>query len=343
MKKALLTLAVAIAAVFSSGCSENNSSAKMSEPQQETMTLGTSAKPPVAKKVPYEMTAHGDIRVDDYYWMRDDSRTDEAVITHLEKENTYAKTVLAPLAAQTEALYEEMIARIPKDDSSVPHKENGYWYVTHYKGGGEYPVFVRKQSLGGEETELLNGNKMAEGHSYFHIGGFQASPDNTMLAYSVDTVSRRMYDIYVKNIESGELVADKLSLTSGSVYWANDNKTLYYIKKDQQTLLGSQVYRHTLGTDQADDELIFEQTDPTFYTYLGNSKNNDVIYIYQQNTDKSGVMLIDNREADSKPLPFFPIEDDLDYSIEKHGDEYFILTNWQAKNFRIMKVAVDKT
>ncbi len=289
------------------------------------------------------MTAHGDTRVDDYYWMRDDSRTDEAVISHLEQENAYAETVLAALAEQAEALYEEMIARIPKDDSSVPVKENGYWYVTHYKGDGEYPVFVRKQTQDGEETVLLDGNKMAEGHSYFRIGGFQASPDNTILAYSIDTVSRRMYDIYVKNIESGELLADKLTLTSGSVYWANDNKTLYYVRKDPQTLLGSQVYRHTLGTDQADDELIFEQTDPTFYTFLGNSKNNDVIYIYQDHTDKTGVMLIDNNKPDAEPKPFFPIEDELKYTVEKHGDEYFILTNWQAKNFRIMKVAADKT
>ncbi|GGF62203.1 oligopeptidase B [Alteromonas lipolytica] len=308
------------------------------------MNLSTSVTPPVAKKVPYELTAHGDVRVDDYYWMRDDSRTNTEVLTHLEKENSYADAVLAPLEKQTTALYEEMVARIPKDDSSVPVYENGYWYVTHYVGDGEYPVHVRKAERNGdEEVVLLDGNKMAEGESYFSIASFAASQDNTLLAYTVDTVSRRLYTLYVKNIATGEMLADTLVNTNGQVFWANDNKTLYYIKRDTQTLLGSQVYRHTLGTDQADDELVYEQTDPTFYTSLSKSKDGEVLYIYHSNTDKSGVTLIDANDPEAVPTPFYAIEDDHEYSIKKHGDDYFILTNWQAKNYRIMKVSAEQT
>ena len=340
MNKILLSLSVAT--VLLAACSDDKTPEKQIEPATP-MNLSTSVTPPVAKKESYELTAHGDTRVDDYYWMRDDSRTDAEVLSHLEKENSYADAVLAPLEKQTDSLYEEMIARIPKDDSSVPYKKNGYWYQTHYVGDGEYPIYVRKKQVDGEETILLNGNQMAEGESYFSIGSFAASPNNELLAYSVDTVSRRLYTVYVKNIATGELFADTLSDTTGQVYWANDNQTLYYIKRDKQTLLGSQVFRHTLGTDQADDELVYEETDTTFYTSLGKSKDGEVIFINHSNTDMSGVTLIDANDAEATPTPFYPIEPDHEYSVEKHGDDYYVLTNWQADNYRIMKVAAEST
>lgn len=340
MKKMLLSLSVA--AILLTACSDD----KLLQQQLKThtpMNLSTSVTPPVAQKVPYELTAHGDVRVDDYYWMRDDTRTSQDVLSHLEKENSYADAVLAPLAKQTDTLYKEIIARIPKDDSSVPYKENGYWYVTHYIGDGEYPVYARTAELNGAETVLLDGNKMAEGQSYFSFGSYEASPNNVLLAYTVDTVSRRLYTLYIKNIATSEMLTDTLVNTNGQVFWANDNQTLYYIKVDTQTLLGSQVYRHTLGTDQADDELVYEQTDPTFYTSLSKSKDGEVIFIDHSNTDKSGVTLIDANNPDAKPTPFYPIEDDHEYSVEKHGDEYYVLTNWQAKNYRIMKVSAQNT
>lgn len=340
MKKMLLSLSVA--AILLTACSDN----KLPEQRPKAdspMNLSTSVTPPEAQKVPYELTAHGDVRVDDYYWMRDDTRTSQAVLSHLEKENSYADAVLSPLAKQTDTLYKEMIARIPKDDSSVPVRENGYWYVTHYIGDGEYPVYVRKAELNGAETVLLDGNKMAEGQSYFSFGSYEASPNNTLLAYTVDTVSRRLYTLYIKNIATGEMLTDTLVNTNGQVFWANDNETLYYIKRDTQTLLGSQVYRHTLGSDQADDQLVYEQTDPTFYISLSKSKDGEVIFIDHSNTDKSGVTLIDANNPDATPTPFYPIEDDHEYSVEKHGDEYYVLTNWQAKNYRIMKVSAQNT
>lgn len=334
MKKTLLTLSIGL---FLAGCSDKQTTTEQVK-DQAPMSLTTSVAPPVAKKVPYEMTAHGDTRIDEYYWMRDDAREDQDVLGHLEKENSYAEAVLKPLEKQQETLYEEFVARIPKDDASVPVKENGYWYQRLYEGDGEYPIYVRRATLDGTNEVLLNGNQMAEGHDYFSIGSYEASPDNTLLAYTVDTVSRRMYTLKVKNLETGELLSDEITNTNGQVYWAKDNKTLYYIDRDPQTLLGSKIYRHVLGTPQADDELIYEETDTTFYTSLGMSKDGDVIYIRHDNTEKTGMTLIDRSNPKAVPTPFYPIEDGLEYSIAKHGSNYYVLTNDNAKNFRIMKV-----
>lgn len=334
MKKVLFLLSLTTLMV---ACSDDKSEQQNTETSPPA-NLTTSIAPPVAKKVPHEMVAHGNTRVDDYYWMRDDTRTDEEVLSHLNSENSYADAVLAPLEKQQKSLYEEMVARIPKDDSSVPYKKNGYWYIRHYQGDGEYPIYVRKKTLDSEEEVLLNGNEMAEGESFFSIADYSASSDNQLLAYSVDTVGRRLYSIYVKDLSTGEQVDETLVGTNGQVVWANDNKTFYYILRDAQTLLGSKVFRHTLGTAQADDELIYEQTDPTFYTFMGKSKDGEVIYINHSHTDKAGVTLLDANDPNAKPTPFYPIEDEHEYSVAKHGDSFFIRTNWQAKNFRIMKV-----
>ena len=335
MKKTLLTLSIGL---FLAGCSEKPTTTEQVKRQQEQVNLSTSIAPPVAKQVPHELTAHGDTRIDEYYWMRDDKREDPEVLGHLEKENSYAEAVLKPLEKQQQSLYDELVARIPKDDATVPVKENGYWYQSLYEGDGEYPVYVRRPTLDGTNEVLLNGNEMAQGHDYFSIGSYQASPDNTMLAFTVDTVSRRMYTLQVKNLATGELLSDELTNTNGQVYWAKDNKTLYYIERDPQTLLGSKVFRHVLGTPQSDDELIYEETDTTFYTSLGMSKDEDVIFISHDNTEQTGTTLIATDDPKAKPVPFLPIEDGLEYSVAKHGSDYYILTNYNAKNFRIMKV-----
>ena len=339
MKRTLLTLSIGL---MLAGCSDKQASTEQIN-AKEPMNLTTSVAPPVAKKVPHEMTAHGDTRNDEYYWMRDDEREDPEVLGHLEKENSYAEAVLKPLEKQQKALYEEFVARIPKDDASVPVKENGYWYQRLYEGDGEYPIYVRRATLDGTNEVLLNGNEMAKGHDYFSIGSYEASPDNTLLAYTVDTVSRRMYTLQVKNLETGELLSDEITNTTGQVYWAKDNKTLYYIDRDSQTLLGSKVYRHVLGTPQTDDELIYEETDTTFYTSLGMSKDGEVIYIRHDNTEKTGMTLIATSDPKAAPTPFYPIEEGLEYSVAKHGDDYYILTNDNAKNFRIMKVDAANT
>ena len=332
-----------------SGCSADSEVAKtpMEKPQSmaSSVVLNTQAQAqaPVAKKVPYEMTAHGVTRTDNYYWMRDDSRTDEAILGHLEKENDYVETVLAPLKETREKLYEELIARIEKDDSTVPAFSNGYWYYTSFSGENEYPIYLRKPSLDAQPEVLLNANVMSEGHEYFSIGDYEVSTNNDLIAYSVDTLSRRIYTINIKNLKTGEMLADELEGTSGQVVWANDNQHLFYVKKDPQTLLGYQVYRHKLGSQQSEDVLMYEETDPTFYTFIGKSKDHEDIYIYHSNTDKKGVTLIDANEPTSGTNVFLPLQDGQEYSVEKLGNAYFVLTNIDAKNFKVMKAPADAT
>ena len=332
--------------MFLAACTPEKTESEVSPVQEPIVTLpalNTTAVAPVAKKVPYEMTAHGDTRVDNYYWMRDDSRTDAEILGHLESENAYVETVLAPLKERREALFEELVARIEKDDSTVPYFENGYWYNANYSGDKEYPVYIRKPSLDAEDEVLLDVNVMAEGHDYFSIGGIAVSKNNKLMAYAQDTLSRRIYTIYVQNIETGEMYDDVLETTSGQVFWGNDNQSLFYIKKDLQTLLGYQVYRHTLGTPQSDDVLIYEETDTTFYTFLGESKDRSDIYIYHSHTDKGGVTVIDADNPTAPTKTFLPIQDGHEYDIAKLGDDYYVRTNLDAKNFRIVKVSGENT
>lgn len=309
----------------------------VSQQTKPPVMLNTDVPAPVAKKVSFEMAAHGKTRSDDYYWMRDDSRTDNEILAHLEAENAYVESVLSPLKETREKLYEELVSRIEKDDSTVPAYYNGYWYYTSYSGENEYPIYLRKTTLDAEPEALLDANVMSEGHDYFSIGDYSVSENNQLLAYSEDTLSRRIYTAYVKNLETGEKLTDVLEGTSGRVIWAKDNAHLFYVKKHPQTLLGYQVYRHKLGTPQSDDVLVYEENDETFYTFIGKSKDADEIYIYHSNTEKTGVTIIDANNPTQAPEIFLPIKDGQEYSIAKLGDEYYVLTNIDAKNFKVMK------
>jgi len=327
-----------------SGCSVENKtevSQQVEESSLSAVMLNTQTRAPVAKKVPHELTAHSVTRNDNYYWMRDDSRTDKEILAHLDEENSYVETVLAPLKGNREALYEELVSRIEKDDSTVPVFDNGYWYYTRYSGENEYPIYLRKPTLEAEPSVLLDANIMSEGHDYFSIGSYAISSDNKLLAYSEDTLSRRIYTIFVKELESGDKLNDVLEGTSGRVVWANDNTHLFYVKKDPQTLLGYQVYRHKLGTAQSDDTLIYEESDPTFYTYISKSKDSRVIYIHHNNTDKTGVTLVDANDPTASTEVFLPLKDGQEYSVAKAEGGYYVLTNIDAKNFRIMKAPLD--
>lgn len=330
-----------------SGCTAEKevASTTMEKPESvaSAVMLKTQTPAPVAKKVPHEMTAHGVTRTDNYYWMRDDSRTDEEILAHLEKENAYVENVLSPLTDTRTKLYDELVSRIEKDDSTVPAFSNGYWYYTSFSGENEYPIYLRKQELDGEPEVLLDANVMSEGHEYFSIGDYEVSSNNELIAYSVDTLSRRIYTISVKNLSSGEMLPDVLEGTSGQVVWANDNQHLFYVKKDPQTLLGYQVLRHKLGTQQSEDVLMYEETDPTFYTFIGKSKDDEDIYIYHSHTDKSGLTLIDANNPTAETNVFLPIKDGQEYSVAKLGDMYFVLTNIDAKNFKIMKAPANAT
>ncbi|NNK19419.1 MAG: S9 family peptidase [Maribacter sp.] len=300
-------------------------------------------KAPVAKKVPKELTIHNDSRIDDYYWMND--RENSEVIAHLEKENDYYNTITAHTKDFQASLFQEMKARIKEDDSSVPYEQNGYWYVTRYETGKEYPIYSRhKGSLEAPEEVIFNCNEMAEGHEFFNLGGIAISPDNTLASFGVDTVSRRKYTIQIKNLVTGEIYSDRIENSTGGSVWANDNKTLFYSKKDPVTLRSNKIYKHSLETSAEKDKMVYHEQDETFGTYVYKSKSKKYIIIgcYSTLTSEFHILSADTPEAEFKV--FSPRERGLEYSISHYGDSFYVLTNKDgAKNFKLMKVASGST
>ena len=278
MNRFTLLLAVILGSV--SGCDH---SAETS-PHTGTASNTEAKLPPAARKIPHELEAHGRTRIDNYYWMRDDTRSDPEVLAHLAAENAYTEAALAHLAPLRESLFEELVGRLEKDRSTVPVLDRGYWYYARYSGKQEYPVHARSKTLQGEEQILLDGNAMAEDHDYFAIGSYDVSADGNILAYSTDTLSRRLYDIRFKDIASGSEYLATLKNTNGQVVWANDNRTVYYLRKDPTTLRAFQVYRHQLGSSQAQDILVYEETDPEFRLVLGKAKDDSLIFLYHNST-----------------------------------------------------------
>jgi len=243
-----------------------------------------------------------------------------------------------------EELYEEIVGRIKQDDQSVPYKKNGYWYYTRYEEGGDYPLVCRKKgSLDAEEEIMLNQPELAKDHDYFSVAGKAVSTDNNLLAYAEDTVSRRIYTIKVKNLETGEMLEDEIIGTSGSVTWANDNKTIFYSKKNPVTLRSYQIYKHTLGTPVSDDELVFEEMDDTFITYVYKSKSEQFIIIGSNSTVSTEFRVLNADQPGGEFRVIQPRERDHEYSIAHYGDHFYITTNLDAKNFRLMKTPVDAT
>ena len=302
------------------------------------MKTVSSIQSPVAEKIPHEMNLHGVQRNDDYYWMRDDDRKDPKVIAHLEAENSYKKAQFAPFESLQQTLFDELVGRLDKDESSVPYLWHSHWYSRRYQQGFEYPIIARSKVLGETETILLDVNVRAEGQDFYGLGGVTVSPDESMLAFGEDLLSRRMYKIYFKSIESGEFLKDTLEGTDGRLVWANDNQHVFYIKKDPQTLLGNQVFRHQLGTEQAQDVLVYEELDDTYYISLGQSLDETRIVLHHEITITSEVSVLDANTPLGQFVPLLAREEGHEYSVAKLGDEYYIVTNWLAENFRLMKV-----
>ena len=306
-------------------------------------------QPPMAKKIPFEMTEHGDTRVDNYYWMRlsdeqknaPDSTRDQQtkdVLDYLNAENAYTKSVLAHTDAFQVKLFEEMKGRIKETDQSVPVKDNGYWYYTRYEAGKDYAFNCRKKDSmeTGAEEVLVNGPALAAGHDYWALGGIDVSEDNTIVVYSEDVVSRRIYTASFRNIQTGEMLTDKIEGISGCPVWANDNKTLFYVKKDPTTLREFQIWKHTLGTPQSSDVVVFEEKDEEFscFVYKTKSKKYMVIGSNQTLSNEYRVLSADAPVGDFKVIQ--PRERNLEYSIDHFGDRFYITTNLEAKNFRLM-------
>jgi len=299
-------------------------------------------KPPVAKKINKELTAHDQTRIDPYYWLND--REDQEVITYLEDENAYTKSMLKHTDELQTELYDEIVGRIQQTDMSVPYKRNGYFYYSRYEEGMEYPIYCRKNgSLEADEEVMLNVNEMAEGYSYYQVGGLSVSHDNKIVAYGVDTVSRRKYTIYFKNLETGEIFGDAIPSTTGYAPWASDNKTVFYTRKDEVTLRPDKVYRHMLGADASLDPMIYHEEDETFRTGISLSKSMEYLMIGSFSTLSTEYRYLDASNPEGEFNIFQDRRDDLEYFVSHYQDKFYIRTNLDAKNFRLMETPLAAT
>jgi len=300
--------------------------------------VNKSLQAPIAIKQPHQMTIHDHQRNDNYYWMRDDERTAPLVIEHLNAENAYCDAMLRHQKPLEDKLFTELKSRIVKDDNSVPAKDGKYWYHSAINGEQEYSAYYRASSKDGDNKELLlDVNIIAAQHEFFELGDLSISPNDNILSYSQDTDGRRIYTILLKNLSTGDYLSDELHNTEGQLVWSNDNQTVFYVKKDLQTLLGTQVYRHKLGTSQDDDVLVYEEEDHSFYLSLSNSRDESLVFINLHATETTDTWFIDANKPDSEFEQLVEFEEEHEYDADKLGDTFYIVTNYQAKNFRLMK------
>ncbi|HUH25115.1 MAG TPA: S9 family peptidase [Flavobacterium sp.] len=300
-------------------------------------------KEPIARVLPKELTAHNDIRVDNYYWLNE--RENEEVTTYLEAENRYYEEMTAHTKDFQKDLFEEMKSRIKEDDSSVPYFYNGYWYLTRFEKGKDYPIYTRKkESLEADEETLFDCNEMAKGHAYFKLGGLNISDDNKFAAFGIDTVSRREYTIQIKNLETGEILSEKIEKTTGGNTWAADNKSLFYSRKDEQTLRADKIYKHILGDDLTNDVLVFEEKDETFSTYIYRSKSKKYLIIGSESTLTSEFQILEAENPQGNFRIFQKRTRGLEYSVSHYNDHFYMLTNKEeATNFKLMITPENKT
>lgn len=319
------------------GCgSENNDSNNTNDTNPVTVTT------PIAMKKPYEMTMHGHTRIDDYYWMNE--RDAPEVLKYLEEENAYTKSKMAHTEDLQGQLFDEMKGRIKETDESVPYKENGYFYITRYEEGKEYAIYTRKkETLEAEEELLIDANELAKGKEFFSVAGVECSPDNKLAAYAFDDQSRRLWTVHFKDLATGEIYQDELLNTDGGVAWANDSKTVYYAKKDTVDLRPGEIWKHVLGTPQSEDELVYTEEDNTFYTEVYRSKSGKYLIIASTSTLTSEYQFLSADDTDSEWKMFHPRERGLEYHISHFRDKFYIRTNLDASNFRLMKCGLDNT
>ena len=308
--------------------------------------------PPNAIIKPHELAMHGDKRIDNYYWMRltDDQKNAKAldsqtqeVVDYISQENKYTQSSLSHTKKLQNTIFEEMVSRIKKDDESVPYLKNGYYYYSRFEKDLEYRIHCRKKgSLDAEEEIILDENTLAEGYDYFSIGGMSISPDNKWLAFGVDTVSRRVYEVRFKNLKTGDILATSIENSTGSVAWANDSQTVFYTSKNETTLLGEKIWRHKLGTENS-DVMVYHETDETFYNGVYRSKSGKFIIIYHSSTLLTDYQILNANNPDGEFKRFTPRDFDHEYSIDHYKDRFYITTNWKAKNNRLMQTPDTRT
>jgi oligopeptidase B len=298
-------------------------------------------QPPAAKKVKKELTTHGHTRIDNYYWLN--KREDPEVISYLEAENIYTAGMLQHTRELQEKLFEEMKGRMKQNDKSVPYRLRGFIYYTRFEEGKEYPLYCRRAlHEGAPEVIMLDVNELSEGYSYYQVGAVQISPDNNIAAYGVDTLSRRLYSIKFKNLSTGEHYTHEIPNTTGSVAWADDNTTVFYTVKDS-TLRPYRIYRHRLGEDASKDELIYEETDPTFNSWVYRAASGKFIIIASNSTVSNEYRILSADKPDGAFKIFEPRQRGHEYSIASAGDKFYIISNLDAKNFRLLETPADKT
>lgn len=302
------------------------------------------------------MTIHGHTRVDNYYWLKE--RENPEVIDYLKAENAYLEAMMKHTEPLQDQLFKEITGRIKQDDMSVPVKHHGYWYYTRFEEGMEYPLYCRKPAKAGDnpaiisnevahssadEQVLLDGYEMSKGYAFFDVGGYSISPDNRLIAYSIDTVSRRQYQIFFKEVASGKMFSEVIQNTSGNMVWANDNKTVFYSVKDE-SLRSCRIMRHEIGTDPKDDVEVYYEDDATFYAFVSKTKSEKYIVIILESTLTSEIRFIDADRPKDEFRVFNPRQHDLLYGVGHYGDYFYILTNADgARNYKIMRTPVGAT
>ena len=329
MKSILLSLAALL--IFS--CNNKPSNKLMSDFNQ----------PPLANKIPKELKIHGDVRVDEFYWLND--RENPEVIDYLNKENDYYKQETKHTKIFQEDLFEEMKSRIKKDDSSVPYKYNGYWYITKYEKGKDYPIYTRKkESLDSIEELLFDCNIMAKDHSYFRLVGLNISPNNQFISYGLDTTGRRQYNLRIKDLKSNKVFKEEIWNTTGSSTWANDNKTLFYSLKDETTLRSEAIYKHRLNTNPENDELVFEEKDDTFGVGVYKTKSQKYLVISSYSTLTTEYQILNADNPDGIFKVFQARTRGLEYSISHFENYFYIVSNIDnAQNFKLSKTSENNT
>ncbi len=298
---------------------------------------------PIARKTPQELTIHNETRIDNYYWLN--NKENQEVIDYLNAENAYTKQMMLHTEDFQKYLFKEMKGRIKEDDASVPYKLNGYWYLTKYEKGKDYPIYLRKkETLEAEEEILFDCNNMSKDHAYFNLGGISISPDNTLAAFSTDTVSRRQYTIQIKNLVSGEIYSDKILNTTGSATWANDNKTLFYSMKDEVTLRSHKIFKHKLHSDSKTDIEVFHETDETFNTFVYKTKSKKYIVIGSSSTLSSEYRFLNADTPDGDFSIFQERTKDLEYNLAHYDDSFYIISNINKSiNFKVSKTSENAT
>ncbi|MGA9649789.1 S9 family peptidase [Pedobacter sp.] len=305
------------------------------------------AKAPIAEIIPHNRIIHGDTVADNYYWMIDYFKKgpdSTKVVDYLKAENSYLDTMMKSTDAFQADLFKEMKGRIKEKDESVPVLKNGYFYYTKTEDGKQYFKYCRKKgSLTAREEVLLDVDEMAKGHAYYSASGFSISPDNKLLAFGVDKVSRRQYTINIKNLETGEIYKDAITNTQGAVAWANDNKTFFYTSKNPVTLLSEKIKKHQLGADAKTDVVVYDEKDNTNYIGVGKSKNDKYIFISSTGTLTNEFRMIDADHPESAFKVFSPRSKDVLYDVLPVDGKFYITTNWNAKNFRLMECPLNNT